>query len=278
VDLVPTLPAARIRSLVIVVLGGVVITQILGSFSTFRHLLKPAPMVLAGGILHSNPPLLTSLIVAAHLFGASPDSPAASSQATAEAGPPDLKLVGTLARRNPTKGSAIIARGAAGTHLVAASEPIDGSTRLTEVYADHVVIEWRGSRRTLYLRVDSHGSHLLAQMQAQPTETEDEDPDDQPPETRTPRPRPHYANSYAILDNIDYNYAQQGIKIVAAKDPDRLAQQGLQEDDVITAVNGTPVDSTARVQGLLKALSSEGAVNATVIRDGQTQTLLLRGE
>ena len=53
----------------------------------------------------------------------------------------------------------------------------------------------------------------------------------------------------------------------------QLAQAGLQPDDVVTAVNGTRLDSIEAGYAALGSLKSAGAVTLTVNRDGAEKTL-----
>jgi general secretion pathway protein C len=48
---------------------------------------------------------------------------------------------------------------------------------------------------------------------------------------------------------------------------------GLRPDDVVTAVNGVPLDSLSRGQELMQRLQGARHIDLTVERGGQTQTL-----
>jgi serine protease Do len=51
------------------------------------------------------------------------------------------------------------------------------------------------------------------------------------------------------------------------------AQAGLQRGDVITKVNGTPVDTTGRLRNLIAAAGSKGRITVDVVRDSKARTV-----
>jgi general secretion pathway protein C len=52
-----------------------------------------------------------------------------------------------------------------------------------------------------------------------------------------------------------------------------VAKLGLKPDDVVTSVNGIPLDSPARLPQLLENLKSASRVEATLQRDGKPTTV-----
>ena len=270
--------AATIRWLVTAILAGGLGLQVLVSASDIHRMLRPRAAAAINGVEVPHSPLAPGLIVASHLFGA-PSSTETAGPGAAQSGPPQLKLLGTLAAGDPTKGSAIIALAGAGARLVAATGLIDATTRLLQVFSDRAVIEWQGTTQTLSLASDRHaGAALLVQAAPSPGSVAESEPGEELPLTLQRHPAVHYANSLAIRDNIDYSFADKGIEIGSVKDEAKLAQQGLKDGDVITEFNGTPVDGQQKINALLKALSHEGDYTATIIRDGQTLTTVLHGE
>jgi membrane-associated protease RseP (regulator of RpoE activity) len=57
-----------------------------------------------------------------------------------------------------------------------------------------------------------------------------------------------------------------------------FTQLGLRPGDLVTAVNGTPLDDANRGNEILQTLSSMGSANVTVLRNGQAQDLSLNLE
>lgn len=64
-----------------------------------------------------------------------------------------------------------------------------------------------------------------------------------------------------------------GVRVQAGRDNPLAAKLGLQPDDVVTAVNGIPLDSPARAAEVARTLSQAQSAEVTVRRDGATRKL-----
>ena len=60
-----------------------------------------------------------------------------------------------------------------------------------------------------------------------------------------------------------------GIRLSAGADSSLMNQIGLRPGDVVTAVNGAPVDSIARGQQIIEGLRNASSARVTVLRDGR---------
>jgi len=79
------------------------------------------------------------------------------------------------------------------------------------------------------------------------------------------------------IQNIDDNFAKEknikigGVYVSGLTENGGAATAGIKEGDVITAVNGTPVNSTTELQVQISKYRPNDQVNVTVIRDKKTQ-------
>ena len=64
-----------------------------------------------------------------------------------------------------------------------------------------------------------------------------------------------------------------GFTITRMPDSTLLTDAGLRAGDVLTEVNGVPIDSLATLIGLWPRLQTESAVRAVVLRNGQPVSL-----
>ncbi len=64
-----------------------------------------------------------------------------------------------------------------------------------------------------------------------------------------------------------------GVRLTVGRDSDILSRTGLRSTDVITAVNGIPLDGPQRQPELMRMLQDARQLNLTIRRDGQVQTL-----
>ena len=109
---------------------------------------QPATAPADAPLTRHRPGLDVSRIVAAHLFGVSPET---NGQHPAYAVPSssNLALLGTIATQDPTHGVAIISDG--GPAKVYRVDQDLGPARLYAVYLNHVVIDYNGTLETLLL-------------------------------------------------------------------------------------------------------------------------------
>ncbi|MCB1554827.1 MAG: hypothetical protein KDJ14_13550 [Xanthomonadales bacterium] len=73
-------------------------------------------------------------------------------------------------------------------------------------------------------------------------------------------------NVIPVLENNRF----AGVRLNVGRDSDLLARSGLRTSDVITAVNGIPLDGVHRQAELLDALRNARSFTVTIRRDGQT--------
>ncbi|MDR2013460.1 MAG: hypothetical protein LBQ20_10615 [Rhodanobacter sp.] len=226
-----------------------------------------------------------------HLFGTAMARPGASGAAASAS---SLILRGTVAQADPKKGVAVIAEAGNGERAFGVGDEVVSGVRLDAVYPGHVVVMRNGAQETLNLPRDTN---LAPADIMRPTSGSASS------RTRTTAPvagrsADAPANSAANAQNIKApgDWQQQvaqwrqnpdelmkrvqvipvleggklsGVRLSAGADTALLGQIGLRPDDVVTAVNGMPVDSFARGQQILSNLGSASAVRVTVLRDGK---------
>jgi len=230
----------------------------------------PGPGAVRLGVADDGPEKMLSLIVAGHLFGAS-----VAPKPDADVGPSlsQWVLTGTIAGTTPESGSAILGESAAKVHLHTAGEDIAPGYRLAQVFPERVTVEHDGERFSLQL---PHGSGMLDSLGPGPVVADHAGPTrrslpqgqapewdpGEPPALIILQPRPHIAP--------DGKYA--GMEI-SGRNAVRL---GLQVDDVVTQVNGRPIDSQDAGLTALQNLSTTGQATATVLRNGVTLQMALR--
>jgi type II secretion system protein C len=213
-------------------------------------------------------------IVAAHLFGAAP-----STAAEGRPEPLELLLQGTIAGDEPAAGQAIIRMHDKKARVFNAGQDIDPNTQLLRVYIDHVVINYLGAEQTLALPQSGLLASLLRPLwRGQPARAEQVE-ELQPGHAVEPVVRE--ANYASIVEYAEFlpttgRGGTLGVKVTGIKDPEQMARVGLQDGDVITALNGEPLKNPTQIAQLLEALSHGGAVNVSVEHDGQATDLALQ--
>src|SRR5580698_8949136 len=215
-------------------------------------------------------------VVSAHLFGVPVVDPATQDPANAPQSSANLLLAGTIATQDPKRGVAIISDAGAPSKVYSVGERVGGAS-LHSVYLDHVILDRGGALETLLL------------------------PRQLPPSGRGPavarRAGGGDPRTVAAVDNIrkmvqqDPNILDQVMRTVASYDnaagklrgfrayPGRnraiFSKLGLKAGDLVTAINGTPLDDPQRSQDVFNTIQTSDHVTVTIERGGQKQDITL---
>ncbi|HET7063170.1 MAG TPA: type II secretion system protein N [Rudaea sp.] len=219
-----------------------------------------------------------------HLFG-NPQGIASATTASSLATVLKLGLRGTLALADPKdeRALAIIGneQGVETSYRIGAD--VAAGARLTEVYADHVVLDHEGVAETLTLpRPEQHAPPLPAKNQQRlavasaPASSVPPGfaPGSAPPAGASAPPRIDPQDVARQLKPVFADGRIVGADISGA-DASLLARLGLKPSDVVTAINGTPLAGVTNPQALMEQLQSSSSVQVTVQRDGKPATLTL---
>lgn len=223
-----------------------------------------------------------------HLFGNTPVRPGSGpgSPATTLA----MILRGTLADGDPAGGIAVISDGEGGERAYRAGENIAGGVKLARVYPDHVILLHEGVEETLTLTRDQNlapgnivrppSATRAARANAQAgasspstsapstAETSKAPADWQQTVDRLRQNPDELAKRVQIVPVLDGGKLA-GVRVSAGADMALLSQMGLRAGDIVTAVNGAPVDSVSRGQQIVDSLRNAASARVTVLRDGK---------
>jgi general secretion pathway protein C len=209
-------------------------------------------------------------IVGAHLFGTAAVE-ASGDAASAPATSLRLTLAGTIAGQDPAKGWAIIGQTAQDAKVYATGASIPGGAKLREVYADRVILERGG-------RLEALALPRLAGGAAAPSAA-----------TRSAPAQPSLAQSVPALSRRDpvtvsefirpqpvfAGGQQKGYRVYPGRNRAQFASVGLMPGDLVTAVNGSPLNDPNSGLETLRGISAGGAVTLTIERNGTEQQLTI---
>jgi general secretion pathway protein C len=263
--------------LVSLVFGALILLQLLviGSSLISKPLKVPQPVPAAlPRAQRSGADIQT--VVSAHLFGVAAADSSAQDPDNAPQSSANLLLAGTIATQDPRHGVAIISDGGAPSKVYSVGERISGAA-LHSVYLDHVILDRAGVLETLLL------PRQLPPSGRAPAVTR-----------RVPGSDPRTA---AAVDNIrrmvqqDPSILDQVMRTVASYDnaagklrgfrayPGRnraiFSKLGLKAGDLVTAINGTPLDDPQRSQDVFNTIQTSDHVTVTIERGGQRQDITL---
>lgn len=199
-----------------------------------------------------------------------------------------LALRGTLALPDARdeRAMAIIAneQGVEASYRI--GETVAPNATLSEVFADHVVIDHQGVAETLTLpRPDQHSlpesrrGPAAAVASSVPPGIQRPAPASAPaPSAGAPAAASRPIDARELASQIRPVFGSDG-RIVGANiggaDASLLARVGLKPTDVVTAINGTPLASVTDPQALMNQLQGSASIQVTVQRDGRPATLTL---
>lgn len=218
-------------------------------------------------------PLDIGSLVNAHLFG---DAGAQSTGGDASNAPPSsmpLVLAGLLATNDPKEGMAIMGDSAANAKVVAVGGQVPGGATLHSVYSDRAIIDRGGVLESVYLPKNSAAFATSAPPPPMPVADGNQGmmdrmrklvSDDPGALAQVLRPQPVFAGG-----------KMRGFRVYPGTNRQAFARLGLRAGDLVTAINGTPLDDKDRAQEIFGTLSSSADARVTVTRNGRQQELVL---
>jgi general secretion pathway protein C len=217
------------------------------------------------------PPLRVADIASAHLFG---EAHSTVNDANAPQTAVQLVLAGVLALPDPKRGLAIVGPSAAAAKLYTVGSAVPGGVTLYAVYKDRVLLDRGGVIESLYM---PRRAPLAGTMPAM-NSTDQGNPGQ--------RIAALVQGNGALMGGLvraqavfsgsklsGYRIYPGGRASIGA-----FTRLGLRPGDLITAVNGTPLDDPNRGSEILDTLSSSASASVTVQRNGQSVDLNLNLE
>ncbi len=264
----------RLVSLALAALIAVELARIAISLVGGGPVKSPQPALVSVPPRAQRPGLDVQSVVSAHLFGIAAPDPSAQDPTNAPQSTANLVLTGTIATQDPKRGVAIISDG--GPSKVYSVGDNVGGASLHSVYLDHVILDRGGVLETLLLpRLLGPGMNA-------------------PPVVRRTGGDPR---TVAAVDNIrrlvqqDPSILDQVMRTVPSYDnaagklrgfrayPGRNRQifnkLGLKPGDLVTAINGTPLDDPQRSQDVFNTIQTSDHATVTIERGGQKQEITL---
>src|SRR5579863_7849346 len=233
---------------------------------------QPAVGVVAPRAQHTG--LDIQSVVSAHLFGIAAPDPSAQDPANAPQSTSNLVLAGTIATQDPKRGVAIISDG--GPAKVYSVGDNVGGASLHSVYLDHVILDRGGALETLPLprllgpgmrappvvrRAGGDARTVAAVENIRRMVQKDPGLLDQ-----VMRTVPSYDNAAGRL---------RGFRAYPGQNRQIFSTLGLKPGDLVTAINGTPLDDPQHSQEVFNTIQTSDHVTVTVERGGQKQEISL---
>jgi general secretion pathway protein C len=217
-----------------------------------------------------------SPILESHLFGVSAiDEVSNEMKATTNAPETKLniKLHGSIMSSDQRKSHAIIGEKGKGSEVYFIGDSISSGAKLHEVQANLVVLNRGGVLETLRLPDVAIGNITSTSKRTAPrgrnygarsirNSLSDDGESITKKFTDIVRPQPYMPNGKL-----------KGYRIYPGRDRKKFAALGLRPGDLITDINGVPLNNMTDGIGLFQSLGSENQVTVTLERNGQSKVL-----
>ena len=235
---------------------------------------SPRPLIVGNMQMHTaaRSGVNAQAVAAAHLFGRAVADPATQDPSNAPLSSANLVLAGTIATQDPKRGIAIISDGGP-SKVYAVGENVNGAS-LHSVYLDHVILDRGGTLETLLLpRLLAGG--VRGPLRASPAMARTSEAVDsvrrmvqQDPGLldQVMRTVPSYDNAAGKL---------RGFRAYPGRNRNIFNKLGLKPGDLVTAINGQPLDDPQHSQEVFNTIQSSNTVTVSVERGGQKQDITL---
>ncbi len=192
----------------------------------------------------------------------------------------NLKLSGVLASGDPRTARAIIGDGKGKEDAYGVDDALPGNAVLREIYADRVILEYRGRLETLRLPKDVPAGKFAS---ARPTskrggtagtgnsaETSALLKQYRGALMTDPQSLMNLVRTSPVTDKTTGKL--KGFKIYPGRDRKLLGKFGLRAGDVVTGVNGVALDNPIKGLEIMRDLSTANSVSLEVERNGVLQS------
>jgi general secretion pathway protein C len=263
--------------LVSAVFAALILLQLLqiGYSLISKPLKSPQPVTTAAVPRPQRSGVDVQTVVSAHLFGVAVADPSTQDPANAPQSSANLLLAGTIATQNPKRGVAIISDAGSASKVYSVGERIGGAS-LHSVYLDHVILDRGGALETLLLPRQLPPSARGAAAVRRPA-------GDPRTAAAVDNIRRMVQQDPGILDQVmrtvaSYDNAAgklRGFRAYPGRNRAIFSKLGLKSGDLVTAINGTPLDDPQRSQDVFNTIQTSDHVTVTIERGGQKQDITL---
>jgi general secretion pathway protein C len=178
----------------------------------------------------------------------------------------NLKLVGLMYSADQDQARAIIESEQDGARSYSTHERVADKVEIHSIEPDRVILLHAGRQEALMLDPEDEPSGNQSDTESQPVED--------PGGTRasTPRKTADVMRDFSATPVME-DGKLVGFRLEAIRNPQIMNEWGIAPDDVITAVNGMPLNSQGRIMVLYDKLKKQKEFELTLINGGNSRTV-----
>lgn len=264
----PWLVSLALAALIAVELARVAIVLLGGS-----PVKSVQPVATRAAVTPQFPVIDVQRVAAAHLFGIATTGPGNQDPANAPPTTANLVLTGTIATQDPKRGVAIISDGGP-SKVYSVGDNVSGAA-LHSVYLDRVILNRGGNLETLVLPrlLPPARPAIVRSTAGQNPRTTASVENIRRMVQQDPGILTQIMRTVASYDNNAGKL--RGFRIYPGRNRSAFNGLGLRPGDLVTAINGTPLDDPQRGQEIMNTIESSDSATVTIERGGQTQNITL---
>ena len=178
----------------------------------------------------------------------------------------NLKLVGLMYSADQDQARAIIESEQDGARSYSTHDRVADKVEIHSIEPDRVILLHAGRQEALMLDPEDEPSGNQSDTESQPVED--------PGGTRasTPRKTADVMRDFSATPVME-DGKLVGFRLEALRNPEIMNEWGIDPDDVITAVNGMPLNSQGRIMVLYDKLKKQKEFELTLINGGNSRTV-----
>jgi general secretion pathway protein C len=237
----------------------------------FDWSVRPSGNGSSGSANNTGPQVNYRTIVSAHIFGEAGTAPVLTKAVDAPDTRLNLKLRGTIAAGDEKYAHAIIGDGKGKNEVYFVKDAVPGGAVLYEVYTDRVILNRAGTLETLRLprTSESLGRPAVQQQQSASAPAPSGSIQEMMQQsggsfTDILRPQPYMPNGEL-----------KGYRVYPGRDRRKFASLGLRPGDLVTDINGQPLNDLQSGMEVFKNLGNATELTVTIERNGSPMALTL---
>jgi general secretion pathway protein C len=157
------------------------------------------------------------------------------------------------------------------TRVYKVGDPVPGGAVLHAVYADRVLLDRGGSIEALLLPQREGAGQAVTNLPP----VASSGPSTVERVQQVIRENPSLINEVMQRQAVFENGRLIGVRVNPGPNAQAFARLGLRSNDIVTAINGTPLDDQSRANDIMSTLNSAAQARVTVTRNGREQDINL---
>ena len=178
----------------------------------------------------------------------------------------NLKLVGLMYSADQDQARAIIESEQDGARSYSTHDRVADKVEIHSIEPDRVILLHAGRQEALMLDPEDEPSGNQSDTESQPVE------DPGGTKASTPRKTADVMRDFSATPVME-DGKLVGFRLEALRNPEIMNEWGIDPDDVITAVNGMPLNSQGRIMVLYDKLKKQKEFELTLINGGNSRTV-----